>query len=211
MAKKMILKLIDAVSIVIIIFSVFVLLLVVMTRPGEVPDIFGYSLFRVVTGSMAPAIPENSLIIVHKTEAEDLKEGDIISFYSRDPALAGEVNTHRIIHIENASGEYMFTTKGDANNVNDLYGTQGKDIIGKVVFSSHIIGVILRLLSNPLIFIPVLVCPLMLMVGVNLYRSISLAKQLAREEEEKAIREAVEAIRQKKKSEEVDYGRTGQD
>lgn len=159
-------------------------------------------MFRVLTGSMEPAIPEGSLLLIKKTDPSALQVGDVISFYSKDPSLNGEVNTHRIMEIEEENGTYLFTTKGDANNVKDIYGTLGSDVIGKVVFSSLFLGKIVRLLSNPLIFLPVVILPLTIIIITNLIRSMKLARKIAKEEEEAAIREAIEKIRNKKKEEE---------
>ena len=201
--KKVLLGILDTISVLIIICSIAVLLTVVFTKKGDAPNFLGFSLFRVMTGSMEPEIPVDALIVVKQTDATLLAEGDVITFYSRDPSLHGEVNTHRILRIENdEDGETVFVTKGDANNVEDRYPTLQEDLIGKVVYSSAGMGKLVRLISNPLIFIPLIVIPLILILGRNVLDSIRLAKKLAREEEEAAVREAIEEIRQKKKKEE---------
>ena len=41
-----------------------------------------------------------SLIVVKKEAPSAIQEGDIISFYSSDPALDGAVNTHRVTAAE---------------------------------------------------------------------------------------------------------------
>jgi hypothetical protein len=68
------------------------------------------------------------------------------------------------------------------------------------VYSSVGLGKAVRLLSNPLIFIPVILVPLGLMLVINLYQTVKIAKSIAREEEEQAIREALEEIRKKKEA-----------
>lgn len=199
MLRKWILKVINLISIILIICSIGVLLTVVMTKAGEAPNILGYSLFRVMTGSMEPTIPVDSLIAVQRVAPGELAVNDVISFYSNDPSLMGAVNTHRIIGIEDRDGRLYFSTKGDANNVEDRYTTSEDDVIGKVVFSSYSLGKAVRLISNPLLFVPLIILPLLFMFGHSIYESVVLAKKLAREEEEAAVREAIEAIRQKKK------------
>ena len=165
MLKKILLKVLNVLSILMIICSLGVLLTVVMTKQGEAPNVFGDSLFRVMTGSMEPNIPTNSLIVVRRAEPAELATGDVISFYSRDPSLMGEVNTHRIVRIEKVGERYVLTTKGDANNVEDQYVTYGEDVIGKVVFSSYRLGQAVRLISNPIIFIPLIIIPLVIAWG----------------------------------------------
>ena len=199
--KDILLKLMNVVSVLIIVISIGALLTVVLTKPGQAPNFFGYSFFRVMTGSMEPAIPTNSLIVVKRTPAAELSEGDVITFYSRDPSLMGEPNTHRILRFEEENGKRLIITKGDANNVEDRYPTQEEDLIGKVTYNSMFMGKLVRLISNPLVFIPLIMIPLVILLIRNIYDGIVAAKQLAKEEEEAAVREALAALREKKKSE----------
>ena len=202
--RRVLVNLVSIVSVCLIIASVLVLLKVVTTKQGEAPNIFGYSLFRVVTGSMEPQIPVDSLILVKREEASTLQVGDVISFYSRDPSLLGEVNTHRIVEIHENEGSLSFTTKGDANNIVDRYDTREEDLLGKVVFSSASIGKFVRLLSNPLVFFPFIILPLAILIIKNIIDSVKTAKALVREEEEAAVREAIQAIREKKEQEKIE-------
>lgn len=202
--RRVLVNLVSLVSVCLIIASVLVLLKVITTKQGEAPSIFGYSLFRVVTGSMEPQIPVDSLILVKREEASDLQVGEVISFYSRDPSLLGEVNTHRIVEIHENEGSLSFTTKGDANNIVDRYDTREEDLLGKVVFSSASIGKFVRLLSNPLVFFPFIILPLAILIIKNIIDSVKTAKALVREEEEAAVREAIQAIREKKEQEKIE-------
>jgi signal peptidase I len=197
--KKIALAVIDALSVLIILCAVAVLLTVLLTGSDKAPSIMGYSVFRVTTGSMEPAIPTNSLIVTHTTDPAELEPGDIITFYSRDPMLNGAVNTHRIVSVTQEDGQYVFSTRGDANNVDDRYDTQEDDLIGQVVFSSYFLGILVRLLANPLIFIPVILLPLAVLLLRNFWHTISLARQIAKKEEERAIRQAMEEIRKKQR------------
>ena len=201
MVKKVFLGVVNTISVIIIVFAVIVLLVVVMTPKGQAPSILGYSFFRVMTGSMEPEMPVNSLIVVEKTPVQDLEPGDVISFYSRDPSLAGEVNTHRIVDISNEEGARLFQTKGDANNVPGRYITREEDVIGKVVFTSLFAGKLIRLASNPVIFLPFIVLPMAVMLIHSIYKSYRIAKTMVQEEEEAAVREAIEMLRKKKEDE----------
>lgn len=201
MIRKAIFKISNVISVLLIVCSVFVLFSVVFSPSGKAPDIAGYSIFRVLTGSMEPAIPEGALLVVQKTDPSALQVGDVITFYSKDASLNGEVNTHRIMEIEEENGTYLFTTKGDANSTKDMYGVLDRDVIGKVIFSSLLLGKLVRFLSNPMIFFPLVIVPLAIMIFWNLIRSLKVAGKLAKEEEEAAIREAIEKIRNKKNEE----------
>ena len=204
MVKKVIFALINFLSIAIIAAAVVVLCIVLMTKPGKAPSVLGYTVLRVTTGSMAPTYEVDTLIVVKKTDPAEIREGDVISFYSSDPMLDGAVNTHRVVRIEKDGGQYVYTTKGDGNNVEDPYDVKSEYLVGKVIWSSVILGKISRLVSNPLIFIPVILVPLAVILLSNFFQTISLARKIAKEEEEAAIREAVEQFRKKKELEKQD-------
>lgn len=192
MFVKVLRTFINILSVLMIIIALFVLLSVVMTKPGQVPSVLGYSSFRVLSGSMEPVIPTDSMIVVKKTPPSEIAPGDVISFYSSDPALGGAVNTHRVVSVEKDSGIYIFTTKGDANVIVDEFKTTSNDVIGVVVFDSLILGKIVRLLSNPIVFIPLIMVPLVLLLVLNLIKTVKLAKLAAKEAEEEEI-QAVKA------------------
>lgn len=191
MIKKAILTLINILSVLIIGAAVVVLCLVLMTKPGEAPSFGGYTVFRITTGSMSPTYDVDTLILVKKTDPSKIKKGDVISFYSADPSLEGSVNTHRVVKAEKDGDHWRYTTKGDANNAEDQYGTDSEALIGKVVAASLALGKLARLVSNPLIFIPVILIPLVVILISNIIHTISLAGKIAKDEEEEAVRQAL--------------------
>lgn len=200
MKRRWILKLFNAVAIVLILASVFVLLNVVLTPAGQVPQVLGYSVFRVMTGSMEPEIPEGSLLLVHKTDPNTLEAGDVISFFSPDPTLEGAVNTHRVVRWEEEAGSRRFYTKGDANGMEDSYPVDAAQVVGEVVFVSRGLGRLVTLLSNPLVFGAVILIPLLVILLMNLYRAVKIARDMARQEEEAAVRQALEEIKKKRET-----------
>ncbi len=195
--KKTLYTIINVLSVIVIVAAVFVLLIVVMTKPGKTPNIAGYMALRVTTGSMAPTYEVDSLIVVKSVAPSSIQEGDVISFYSSDPALSGAVNTHRVVSIESDGDNYRYVTKGDANNVVDRYDVDSRDLLGKVVWSSLFLGKLVRLVSNPLIFVPIILVPLAIILIVNLVKTVSYAKKIAKDEEEAAVKEAIQYIREK--------------
>ena len=121
MIKKTFLALINFLSLVIIAAAIAVLCMVVFTPSGKTPNIAGYSFLRITTGSMEPTYGVDTMIVVKKTEPSEIKVGDVISFYSSDPALDGAVNTHRVTAVRREGDQWVYTTRGDANNVDDTY------------------------------------------------------------------------------------------
>ena len=200
MIQKIILHLINIISVVTIAAAGVVLCIVLLTKPGKAPSIAGYTVFRITTGSMEPTYPVDTLILVKKTEPSGIQKGDVISFYSSDPALEGAVNTHRVTEVQADGTHYSYKTKGDANNVEDTYDTDETALIGKVQGSSILLGKIARLMANPLLFIPVILIPLAVMLVSNMIKTITLAKQIAEDEEKAAIEEALREIKEHKNS-----------
>lgn len=198
MIQKIILHLVNLVSVITIAAAVVVLCIVLLTRPGEAPSIAGYTLFRITTGSMEPTYPVDTLILVKKTDPSRIQTGDVISFYSSDPALDGAVNTHRVTGVQTDGTHWSYKTKGDANNIEDAYSTSETALIGKVTGSSLFLGKLARLIVNPLLFIPVILIPLAVMLVGNTIKTVKLAKQIAEDEEKRAIEEALQEIRQEK-------------
>lgn len=200
MKTRWIFKLFNAAAIALILVSVFVLLSVVLTPAGQVPQVLGYSVFRVMTGSMEPEIPEDSLLVVKNTPPEEITPGDVISFFSPDPMLEGAVNTHRVVRIEEENGAIRFITKGDANLIEDTYPVDDSLLVGKAVFKSYGLGKAVSLLSNPLVFGTIILLPLLVILLMNLYRAVRIAADMAKKEEEEAVRKALEEIKAKQNS-----------
>lgn len=202
MKSKWFFSLINIAAICLIAMSIFVLLTVVLTPAGQIPQVMGFSVLRVLTGSMKPEIPEDSMLLVQKADAASLQVGDVISFFSPDPSLNGALNTHRIVDIAEADGSLQFTTKGDANLIEDQYPVDESRVVGKVIFVSTRLGKLLRLISNPLVFGLAVLVPLVLILVGNLVSALKSAARLAKEEEEAAVRQALEELKATQNAEE---------
>lgn len=100
---------------------------------NEDVSIGGIRFYYVATESMYPTIKPHAMMVVKETDPEKLQEGDVISFVSRDPAIYGQVNTHRIYAITEDNGQLAFVTKGDNNPVPDSLLVYPDEIKGKVI------------------------------------------------------------------------------
>jgi signal peptidase len=108
---------------------------------------FGYTAFIVISGSMRPEIPLNSLVAVRVADPGSIEAGDDIAFIRED----GRVITHRVIGIAedyNASGMRGFTTKGLANPEPDREIVYADNVIGPVIWHNAEIGNILTYLRK---------------------------------------------------------------
>lgn len=132
------------------IFSVFLVVIVYndvqvkMFQKGYA-EFFGYSTFEVQTGSMAPTINANDLIIVKKEK--DPKLNDIITYQKGKDYI-----THRVVE----SYKETFVTKGDANNAKDE-AIKKEQIVGKVVKIIPNFGAFKKTILNPFVLITLIV------------------------------------------------------
>ena len=198
---KYVLRVVNVLAAVVIALALVVLLRTVFTPAGEVPSLGNYSFMRTLTGSMEPAIPVHSFIVTEAVDPESLQVGDIITFRSTESKLEGALNTHRITSVYEEGGQLMFHTKGDANAVEDSEPVSSINVVGKVVFISAALGTVVSLFSNPLVFFPFVVVPLVLLLGFELVNLVKSTKEVARAEDEAALRTAVEQVRRKRATE----------
>lgn len=198
---KYVLRVVNVLAAVVIALALVVLLRTVFTPAGEVPSLGNYSFMRTLTGSMEPAISVHSFIVTEAVDPESLQVGDIITFRSTESKLEGALNTHRITSVYEEGGQLMFHTKGDANAVEDSEPVSSINVVGKVVFISAALGTVVSLFSNPLVFFPFVVVPLVLLLGFELVKLVKSTKEVARAEDEAALRAAVEQVRRKRAAE----------
>lgn len=195
---KYVLRAINVLATVVIAVALVVLLRATFTPSGDVPTFFGYGVMRTLTGSMEPTIPVHSLVVVQEVDSAELQEGDIITFRATNGALEGALNTHRITAVDTSSGSPVFRTKGDANVVEDADTVAAANVVGRVVWVSAGLGVIVSLLTNPLLFFPLIVVPLALLLVLEIRKMVKSAKEVAQAEEEAALQEAVEIIKRQR-------------
>lgn len=104
-------------------------------------NIFGYTYFEIISGSMENEININDYVFVKITNK--VKKDDVISFIDKDVVV-----THRVVEINDDE----LITKGDANNANDN-PIKKNQIIGKVVFVCKGLGLIVKVITEPIVFI----------------------------------------------------------
>jgi signal peptidase I len=95
---------------------------------GKPLFLFGRTAVWVLTDSMEEEIPERSYILVRRADASEVNENDVITFYSDDPALRGNLNTHRVMKV--VDGGASFITRGDHNLKDDDYPADGDKLFG---------------------------------------------------------------------------------
>ncbi|RXT04388.1 signal peptidase I SipW [Ammoniphilus sp. CFH 90114] len=125
--KKIISRIISILLIAALILTTYVTFQSRVT--GGQPNIFGYRLMNVLSGSMEPAIHTGSIILVKPIVNNDqLKVGDIITYKSN--IKEGILVTHRIVDVTDER-EIEYVTKGDANESKDPRPIPSELVVGK--------------------------------------------------------------------------------
>jgi signal peptidase I len=88
-------------------------LLLALVALGTAPILMGERTFVVMSGSMAPAIPEGAIAIARPAPVQDLRVGDVVVFTAGANAILPVI--HRISGVREQGGTRYFTTRGDAN------------------------------------------------------------------------------------------------
>ena len=151
-------------TVIIVLLTIVCLVLAAKIIQGKDASLFGFRIYHILTGSMEPTIATGSDVLVREVDPYTLKAGDIITFISRDAAIYGSANTHRIVSVETgAQGETFFVTQGDANSIADQLYVYPADVKGKVVFYMRSAGfaMFLSFLHTPMGLISVIVIPMM--------------------------------------------------
>lgn len=137
------------ITVVLILLIVLVVFLFAVRMSGKTPSLFGYSVYRVQSGSMEPKLSVGDVILVKSCDPEDIHMGDIITYKVTHGAMTGSTITHRVVQEpEERDGVYYFVTKGDANNVTDE--EISFDVIeGKYVKSLYLIDKLYSFFLSP--------------------------------------------------------------
>lgn len=190
-AKKRISVLISALLILAVLLCLWVTVQVIGKGYA---NIFGYSMFRVVTGSMEPTIPVGSLLICKQVGMESVQVGDIICFHAQESTIFGQMVTHRVTGIFTAAdGRLLFETRGDANLVADGFMVSQTNFVGKVTWytgASNMLSSVFSFFSNKIGFLACIVIPILLLGGLLMKECVSNIRMELRKAMEELEKEA---------------------
>ena len=121
-------------------------------KPNTTPELFGIKTFNIISRSMEPKIKIYDVIFVKKVEQYEIQKKDIITF-----VIDNEIITHRVINIEIKDNKFIYTTKGDKNEVSDIEKIEFSQIEGKYIGRIPKIGLLVNLLKNKIVFFIILI------------------------------------------------------
>lgn len=161
---------------------------------------FGYSFFKVTTGSMEPTIPVGALILTQDVPIHTLELEDVVSFFSKEAYMNGRIITHRVVEKETSgTGQVLLTTRGDANSSTDIHRVDEENLIGKLVWVSgegNVFAKLINFLFGRAGFFTCIALPAILISVFIFKRSMAIIltdmKRLKDELEQKDIEESTE-------------------
>ena len=163
---------------------------------NAVPDVGGYSPMLVLSDSMFPNIQAGDLIICKKTNPQNIKTGDIISFF--DPtSTSNSVVTHRVVEIQTKEdGSLAWITRGDANNADDSNPVPAENLVG--IYQRRIpkLGNAAMFMQTTKGLIVCVVIPILLLVGFDFIRQAVYERR--RKKDTDALLAELEALRAEK-------------
>ncbi|MFZ5827749.1 MAG: signal peptidase I [Bacillota bacterium] len=164
--------------------------------PDRIPTLAGRKILNVLSGSMEPGISAGDVIIIRPLgPAEELKEGDVVTFKANEKGASRQVLiTHRIIGIVYVNEKpSAYVTKGDANDSKDLYPVSRDQVVGVYAGRIPYFGFVANFLKTPLGIILLLVIPGLLAIAGEVRKIYQI---LTEEEQRKAAAAEVQQEKQ---------------
>ncbi len=175
MLKKITSILFNSIFIIVTVVSL-VFVYTMLQNAGRIPDIMGYRLYVVQSGSMEPDIQTGSLVISKRVSPENLVIGDVVTFKSKDDSTT--LVTHRIEQISKENGELSFITKGDANDVIDLEPVKSENIIARVQYDIPYLGYMTEFIKTKQGMLLVVIIPAIALLLIEIFKLIGYASEL---------------------------------
>ena len=133
------------------------------------------SLYTIISPSMEPNIRVYDVVITKKTNANDIKEGDVITFISTSTLGEGLTITHRVKSVIRTENDVKFRTQGDNNNTPDSALVTSNNLLGKVVFTIPQLGRIQFLLQSKEGWLFCLLIPAIIVVVYDVVKVLKLS------------------------------------
>lgn len=173
------------IDVLIVLFLAFALLNIYLgteIKKNASASLFGKQARIVLTGSMEPNIPCDSLIIVDTSgDKTDYEVNDVLTFTY--PAYGELPTTHRVIDKMKSVDKVTYILKGDAPGLLATQVIDSSAVIGKVVYHSLALGEIVRFSKGVGGYICFILVPCLLLLAYAVYLVMrSMKKEKAKKE-----------------------------
>ena len=171
-------------ALMLLIMAVLVFSLVQSRLVGGPPSVAGYQMYIVQGGSMSPTFEAGSLAFLKPVDPRQISVGDIITY--RSPADRSSLTTHRVVEINREGTSLSFTTRGDANDVNDQQPVYPENVVGEVVYTLPYLGYLMNFGQTRTGVLALVIVPGILIIIFEIKNLLYYAGQWEKEKQEKA-------------------------
>ena len=181
--------------ILIALLTVAIVVFMVNKVSGATPTVFGYSIHRIVSGSMVPELQIGDVILNKDiSDTAEINIGDIITFQG-DSRFDNQKVTHRVLvaPYDDGRGNIVLTTKGDANETDDGE-INFSDVESKLVLKVTFLKSIYNFFFSPWGFI-IFIFLLLLIFFDEIINIIRLSVHGAEQDESESFEEIVERVK----------------
>ena len=141
----------------------------------------GYSIYTIISPSMAPEYNVFDMIIAKNVDPNDLKKGDVVVYRGEVDDFKDKIVTHRIDKVY--SGHKKFVTKGDANDYPDPE-VNADQIMGIVIRKTVILSFLSHIVNNNYGFYFIVFVPIVVIIFIEVMETINERKEIKRLKEE---------------------------
>ena len=157
--KKAIDWLFLGVKIIFVIITLFIVSVIMMQRIFDNSlTIGGFRIFTIVTGSMEPEYGILDVIVSKEVESSKINVGDDVVYLGSEGTFRDKIVTHRVIEKRIDDDKVFLLTQGIASDYVDPEISEDQ-VYGVVLFKSHVLSFVSKLLSHPFGFVLLILVP----------------------------------------------------
>lgn len=185
-AKKWISNITTTILFIVLIFMIFI---VISTKAsGGEPQVFGYQLKTVLSGSMEPGIKTGSIIAVKPGgDMTRFKVGDVITFMEEENMLV----THRITEVIHSGEHVMYKTKGDNNETEDMNPVLSENVVAVYAdFTIPYVGYFVEFAKSKAGSALLMILPGILLFGYSIFSIFQTVARLEKAAKQNSLEES---------------------
>lgn len=160
------------IKIIFLIFLVFYSIFIGLLKYSNYHSIFGYRIYSISSNSMKKVYRLYDVVLVKNVKKSTLKEGDDIAYLGEKGGLNGKNVLHRIVKIEKKDEEKIYYTQGVSSPTIDP-SIREEQIIGKVIGRIYGLSEANHLLKNQYGFFFLVFCPLVVLIMLEVLKTIT--------------------------------------
>jgi signal peptidase len=156
----------------VILFIIFFVSFILLQRfTNNNFSLFGYRIFSVATGSMAPLYNINDVLLCKNVDTKTIVEGDDLTYLGNTGSYKDKVVTHRVIRIDTIDNKLVFHTKGLASTAEDPVVSEDQ-VYGIVVKKLNFLSKFRNFTSEKTGFFICIIIPMLFLIGSEIVQSM---------------------------------------